>query len=148
MCNMKFNSSVIRALHVRWDFKFRYRLYRRILVLLYYSRYIIVLHHHTNLLNRSDHLHNRKKQQLHNNRHILSRRLARPAHIHVCLNWNWEIQRTFLQFTRARHFIFKQWRVKLGIKLRENSASLLASAATSLNFSFCVPLRALVTCIL
>lgn len=37
---------------------------------------------------------------------------------------------------RARHFIFKQWRVKLGIKLQENYASFLTSASTSLNFSF------------
>lgn len=35
---------------------------------------------------------------------------------------------------RARHFIFKQWHVKLGIKLQENNASLLASACrTSLS---------------
>lgn len=91
----------------------------------------------------SDHLHNRKKQQLHNNRHILSRRLARRlarslARL-VFTSVSIEAERYGPRFfsPRARHFIFKQWRVKLGIKLQENYASLLTSASTSLNFSFC-----------
>lgn len=56
----------------------------------YFCCYVTsTLHRHftsrMNLLNRNDHLHNWKKQ-LCNNRHILSRLLARLARIHICFN--------------------------------------------------------------
>lgn len=99
----------------------------------------------------SDHLHNRKKQQLHNNRHILSRRLARSlarsACIHVCLNWSWEIWPAFLQSARTSLHFQTMTREARHKTARELCVAFNICIHVAELFFLC-PSRALATCIL